>query len=385
MKKLSVMIGVLLALCFNSLFANVTIKENMELTPHPYLTKLKSKPVSLDPKDFMIAALIASGVEDSAIKGYLQKVEDIYQGYEEYRVTKNVKLNDAEAAIVYLYDKKILVEYLSGQTYVDKLLDTGYYNCVSSAVLYMYIMKRRGYKVIGNETTGHVFITVKDKNGKTTDVETTNAFGYAPGVRKNFKNSDGDAGSTSVVKNDYDDRAYISGRRLIGSIIKNTMIFETENEKPNCEYILQLAINDAELQQDSKDGLQDMYTYAGNVLYYLSKENRLNDMLYVSKAVNDKYGKHGKSKLVTTNTNYALSILFNQNQNLDYQTKMLDTYGACLKTADYNYYYERIVINKAIQLYNAGQIQQAKNEILKALEVLKDSTVLKDFLDKNFK
>ena len=141
-------------------------------------------------------------------------------------------MNDAEAGILYLYDKDILIEYEENQTYLDKLLDTGYYNCVSSAILYMYMMKRKGFKVIANETPTHVFCTVLD-NGKEVDVETTNPFGYKPGQQINVTSSSGKKYSPFIAPGAYEERKKISGRRLIATIYSNRIVYLTKEDNIN--------------------------------------------------------------------------------------------------------------------------------------------------------
>ena len=228
MKKLvkTIFLTFLLFIIAGNLFAEIKIQEDMKLVPNPAITKFNLAGDKMEPDDFIKAALIASGVPDNKIPAYLKRVNEIYNDYVLYRTTKNTQLNDAEAGILYLYDKDILIEYEENQTYLDKLLDTGYYNCVSSAILYMYMMKRKGFKVIANETPTHVFCTVLD-NGKEVDVETTNPFGYKPGQQINVTSSSGKKYSPFIAPGAYEERKKISGRRLIATIYSNRIVYLT--------------------------------------------------------------------------------------------------------------------------------------------------------------
>jgi len=79
--------------------------------------------------------------------------------------------------------------YVARQSSLSALLDTGEFNCVSSAVLYALLGRRlgldlRGIEIPGTWLAGHVFVVLKN-DGKRLDVETTNARGFDPrGVRK---------------------------------------------------------------------------------------------------------------------------------------------------------------------------------------------------------
>ncbi|MCR4741653.1 MAG: hypothetical protein K5866_02110 [Treponema sp.] len=380
----------LLFIITSSLFAQIKIEEDMKLIPNPAITKLTLAGDKMEPEDFVRAALIASGVPDSKIPGYLKRVDEIYNEYVLYRTTKNTQLNDAEAGILFLYDKDILVEYDENQTYMDKLLDTGLYNCVSSAVLYMYMMKRKGFKVIANETPTHVFCTVLD-NGKEVDVETTNPFGYKPGQQIKVTSAAGKKYSPFLAPGAYDERKRISGRRLISTIYSNRIVFLTKEENINKEEILQLALDSTELQLNTREALQDLFFNAGNVMYYLCNEDKYLEAMYVTKAIQDKYAKYGRSQLMLNNTAYAFrKLAVSKPDDHDYYEKLMLNYGQYLSTEDYDEFYEIYVYNKVVDLYWAGSYLEAKELLQKGLDRLTYSKSLRDLElqlqeDENFK
>jgi tetratricopeptide (TPR) repeat protein len=84
----------------------------------------------------------------------------------------------------------VLTAYFEPQTRIDVLLETGAYNCVSSAVLYLLLAKSANLEVRGVKTTDHAFCLVKTTE-KAYDVETTNAFGFDPGTKKEFQDQFG--------------------------------------------------------------------------------------------------------------------------------------------------------------------------------------------------
>src|SRR5208337_2256614 len=95
----------------------------------------------------------------------------------------------AERALTFLH-RNLFTSYSVLQTRVDTVLETGVFNCVSSAVLYMILARSVGLSVGGIRTTDHAFCTVL-VNGEPVDVETTNPYGYNPGTRKEFSDSFG--------------------------------------------------------------------------------------------------------------------------------------------------------------------------------------------------
>ena len=96
-----------------------------------------------------------------------------------------------KAILKYLY-QNYLKAYSLNQTKIDVALETGTYNCVSSAVLYMAAVKAAGLEVRGQSTTQHAFcsIYVADENSgksKRIDVETTNPYGFNPGSKEEIE------------------------------------------------------------------------------------------------------------------------------------------------------------------------------------------------------
>ena len=108
----------------------------------------------------------------------------------------------AERALTFLH-KNLFTSYSVLQTRVDTALETGVFNCVSSAVLYMILARSVGLSVGGVRTTDHAFCSVL-VNGQQLDVETTNPYGFNPGAKKEFTDSFGKlTGYTYVPPGNY--------------------------------------------------------------------------------------------------------------------------------------------------------------------------------------
>jgi tetratricopeptide (TPR) repeat protein len=115
----------------------------------------------------------------------------------------------------------VLRSYREDATTIDGILDTGLYNCVSSAVLYMLAVRGIGIDVAGVRTSDHAFCTVL-VGSRSVDVETTNPYGFDPGGKKEFKDSFGRlTGYAYVAPGGYGDRRAIGERELVGLILSN--------------------------------------------------------------------------------------------------------------------------------------------------------------------
>ncbi|MDR2499606.1 MAG: hypothetical protein LBD37_00825 [Treponema sp.] len=123
-----------------------------------------------------------------------------------------------------------LKSYAPHQTLLDTLLVTGRYNCVSSAVFYAILAASAGLEVQGVITRDHAFVSLH-AGGEAVDVETTNAYGYDPGNRREFQNAFGKTtGFTYVPARNYRDRAAISALELVSLILSNR-IAEAESQR----------------------------------------------------------------------------------------------------------------------------------------------------------
>jgi tetratricopeptide (TPR) repeat protein len=132
---------------------------------------------------------------------------DTYEGKAEYILT--------------FMHKNLIKSYSLYQTRVDTMLSTGRYNCVSSAVLYMILCESMGIHTNGVMTKDHAFISIPI--GDTIiDVETTNAYGFDPGNRKEFHDQFGKlTGFSYVPAKNYRDRETISQIELVSLILNN--------------------------------------------------------------------------------------------------------------------------------------------------------------------
>ena len=139
-----------------------------------------------------------------------------------------LSLTEAErgrAVLKYLYSE-YLTTYSLTQTKLDVALETGSYNCVSSAVLYLAAAKAAGLKVFGQRTTEHAFCSIyvpSKKAGQTTkiDIETTNPYGFNPGSKEEIENESQIKKYYVVPKKYYANRQEVSDAVFTGLIAGN--------------------------------------------------------------------------------------------------------------------------------------------------------------------
>ncbi|MGA2642636.1 MAG: hypothetical protein ABSG21_17240 [Spirochaetia bacterium] len=191
-----------------------------ELTPLPLSQQLSTMREPIPVETIVDAALGFSGASDSAAATAKDRLSSLLLKFrgEVAEVSDQAAL--AERALLFLH-RNLFTSYSALQTRVDTALDTGVYNCVSSAVLYMVLARSVGLSVGGVRTPDHAFASVL-VNGQQLDVETTNPYGFNPGAKKEFTDSFGKiTGYSYVPPGSYVDRRAIGEKELLSLILYN--------------------------------------------------------------------------------------------------------------------------------------------------------------------
>ena len=147
-------------------------------------------------------------------------------------------------AILKLLYRDYLAAYSLTQTKINVAMDKGFYNCVSSAVLYMAAAKAAGLDVRGQRTTQHAFCSIyvpavggtaggKPGQLKKIDVETTNPYGFNPGSKEEIEHESQIRKYYVVPKKYYSNRTEVSDGVFTGLIAGNLCsdYIKTENYK----------------------------------------------------------------------------------------------------------------------------------------------------------
>ncbi len=189
-----------------------------ELAPLPISIALSQREEPLSTDELLGAALAFSGsVENGAARDRILAHARRFQA-QSAGISDQGRL--AEGALLYLHER-VLSRYSVFQPRVDTAVDTGTFNCVSSAVLYAILARSVGLDVAGVRTADHAFCSVM-VNGISVDVETTNAAGFDPGTKKEFTDSFGAVTGYSYVPPTNDrNRRSIGLRELLALILYN--------------------------------------------------------------------------------------------------------------------------------------------------------------------
>jgi tetratricopeptide (TPR) repeat protein len=129
---------------------------------------------------FAEAALLASGVTDAAKRQrYLDELAKIQAEAQDKIATAKSPFEKGEALLHYLHAGPMHKGYVGQQTDLAAILDTGTFNCVSSATLYNVVARRLGLDARGIEVPNHAFSILYNGTDHA-DVETTTAGGFNP-------------------------------------------------------------------------------------------------------------------------------------------------------------------------------------------------------------
>jgi hypothetical protein len=191
-----------------------------ELSPLPFSQQLSTMREPIPVETIVDASLAFSGASDTAASSAKDRLSSLLLKFRGEVADVSDQSVLAERALTFLH-KNLFTSYSVQQTRVDTTLETGVYNCVSSAVLYLVLARSVGLSVGGVRTADHAFCFVL-VNGQQIDVETTNPFGFNPGVKKDFTDTFGKlTGFTYVPPGNYGDRRPIGEKELLSLILYN--------------------------------------------------------------------------------------------------------------------------------------------------------------------
>lgn len=163
----------------------------------------------LDTTSYTEAALITAGIHDAQTRQYytFQLEQLATQAKEATAKAKTPELKGMQLA-KFLYKGQMSPGYVSHQYDFKKLLNTGKYNCVSSALLYSLIGERLGLNVEYVEIPGHIFCRMGD-----IDIEPTSGKVYLTSMRaervKEKRDADDDLPGSAFA-----DKLFIEGNKL---------------------------------------------------------------------------------------------------------------------------------------------------------------------------
>ncbi|OQX29765.1 MAG: hypothetical protein B0D92_01945 [Spirochaeta sp. LUC14_002_19_P3] len=287
-----------------------------------------SSPVSA--ANLIQASLIASGVPQNKLDRYAQQL----LGYTR-QVSRNTVGNsriDGEAVLQWMHNN-VLKRYIEEQTRMDVLLDSGEYNCVSSAVLYLILTRSIGLNTFGVVTADHAFCRIPDAEEKGIDVETTNSYGFDPGSRREVLDLiEGQTGFAYVPPGNYSRRRDVNDREIVSLIYQNRIA--GLQKRKQWEPAVGLAL-DRWVLSGSDSARNDFITALNNIAAEADIKGRFMEVLPVLNEGAVLLGaNHGLEKTAYKLFNNAFARYWNANQ-LDKAQQLIDSLsGSPLLRAD---------------------------------------------------
>jgi tetratricopeptide (TPR) repeat protein len=238
------------------------------LRPSEAVDQLAVLPEPLTAGAFLEAALAFSGAQGRELEEARAQVRALAAAAAE--LGDGSPREKAERLLEMLH-RRVFRQYDERQTRLDDLLNTGRFNCVSSAVLYGLLARSLGLEFRAVQTPDHAFIRVLDR-GKGWDVETTNPYGFDPGSRREFTDSFGRVtGYSYVPPGQYSRRKEIGDKGLLALILFNRNAYDTETGR----YLeaLQPAVDAHALRQDP-ESLERLALSSLNVASFYGQAGR---------------------------------------------------------------------------------------------------------------
>ncbi|MEI6875289.1 MAG: hypothetical protein WCL50_09195, partial [Spirochaetota bacterium] len=196
------------------------------------------------------AALLVSGTRPEELDARRTSLAAIVHATSRKANSSGSDAARAEAALDALYEGGILRGYSANATTLMDIMDRGAYNCVSSALLYLLVLRDMEMTCVGVKTSDHAFCLVR-LAGRDIDVETTNHFGFDPGTKKDFTDAFGKAtGYNYVPPGSYRKREIIGERALLSLVLSNRSS-QLEQKKRYTE-ALSLGVSYAALRGDKE-------------------------------------------------------------------------------------------------------------------------------------
>ncbi len=219
--------------CFLRIWLLLSIIPNLSALNIPFHTEneldeyaMMEEP--LETETLIRLFLYTSDTDPEKYPVYMERIRREIEELKSYINTMQTGENAAPAGdlILQFLHQESLVRYSENQTRLDTLLDTGVYNCVSSAVYYMIFCRALGIEVKGIHAADHAFCSVTVPGQEiSVDVETTNKWGYNPGTKKAFHSEFTEStGFIYVPPGRYSNRVELGDREMAGLILQNRIV-----------------------------------------------------------------------------------------------------------------------------------------------------------------
>ena len=286
------------ALCFFAAAFFSAQAFEVRLEPDPRLDQSVFGAAEIPAEPFIRAALLASGADSEVADKLAARLESLWRELSS-ELSEGESVEERADKILFFIYQKILSKYDFYQTRVDLAMESGVYNCVSSAIIFMYFCKAAGIPVVANETPRHAFCSIF-QDGKTVDVETTNPYGVNPGKKRGQNLSNGRTQYITVPAKDYSGRHQVDDRRAVGMIYCNRI--SALQKKKRDDQTVGLAVDAYEVQGHSPVSRSELDICVGNASNILTKAEREGEAIAFLKKAEEIFGpSQNWTKRIATN------------------------------------------------------------------------------------
>ena len=216
------------------------------------------------------AALLASGVTDAEKrKGYLKRLDALEGQARKAVAGAKTAFEKGEKLLAWLHGENgpLTKGYASGQTDLSGILDTGTFNCVSSAVLYNVLGRSLELDVRAIEVPDHAF-SILYEGTRHADVETTTAGGFDPArdeaAQVKLKET---TGFRYIADSNRDQRREVGEAGLVAIIYYNhgvTLTQEKRHHEALLAYFRAMSL-DREFASAVKNALASLANWSGEL------------------------------------------------------------------------------------------------------------------------
>jgi tetratricopeptide (TPR) repeat protein len=215
--------------------------------------------------------LSSSGLQENNFSKYEKRIYQFLEKSESSIQSSQSDEEKSEALLLYMHNN-LFKRYSLKQTRVDKIFDTGYYNCVSSAALFIILNRYHNIFIEGVHAIDHAFCVLPvdgDRDG--IDIETTSEWGFDPGSRKEFQsNFTNRTGYVYVPQGNYNHRVRLNDKDMAGLILQNRIV-ELQGTNQHREALTLAA--DRLLLTGSTQALEDYFDAVQNAAALLNSKN----------------------------------------------------------------------------------------------------------------
>ncbi|MBN1648615.1 MAG: hypothetical protein JW874_11340 [Spirochaetales bacterium] len=266
-------------------FSTVYALDFPRILPDPAISEIASGKIPFAADRFMTNALLLSGADSPAMREAISRLNALMDAIQAKIPFGKSDYETGKAILEFLHDQ-VFSRYSELQTRLDMLLDNGIYNCVSSAILYMFFAKLYNLEVRGSATADHAFCSIII-NKETIDIETTSKYGFDPGKTLEFHDNFGNTtGFAYIPPSDYKNRFIPTEIDMLSYILQNRIVALQREHR--YDLTVPLAV-DRYFLLNSPGSLEEMHLEFQNYISYLNSKKMYHDGLAFIRHVTDEY------------------------------------------------------------------------------------------------